>query len=308
MNGVPRVVALVPTWRAAEFLAETLDTLAAQTWPNLEILISDDASPDATAEIAAAYAARDPRFRLMRQPRNLGWTGNVNALLAAARGDYLLFAFQDDHLAPTYLERCVAALETNPRAVIAYSDLALVSQDGSREDKQYAVLDGVADRLERARRVARQQGSWWIPNRGVFRASAAKAIGGLRRHTAGEFSADWPWLLHMSLLGEFVRVPERLVTKIYVTRSLSRSWDFGLRSWIAVTLVAMAAVRRARLPVGETLALHGTLAGFVAYQARRAWIRLLRRTLGRWLHATGLRRHATAAPQGNRHDAGRAEG
>src|SRR5262249_29987842 len=146
---------------------------------------------------------------------------------------------------PAYVERCVRALEANPRAVVAFSDILLVNQDGRREARSYDLLDGVGDRLARGLLMARQVGSGWIPNRGVFRASAGAAIGGLRRHLAGEFSADWPWLLHMSLLGEFVRVPEHLVTKIYQAQSLSRTWRFGFRAWSAVTLSAMQAVFRA---------------------------------------------------------------
>ena len=281
----PRVVALIPTWRASAFIAATLDALSAQSYPHLEFLVSDDASPDDTAERCERHAARDPRFRVFRQPRNLGWVGNVNALLREARGDYLLFAFQDDLPEPDYVARCVAALEANPAAVMAFSDIALVSQDRAREDKSYLALDGVTDRLERGMRVARQEGSWWIPNRGVFRTSAARSIGGLRRHLAGEFSADWPWLLHMSLLGEFVRVPERLVTKIYLPSSLSRSWSFGARPWLAATLSAMTAVSRSQIPPRDQLALHGTLARF-------AWGKVLRssrRSLGRALRALGLR-------------------
>ncbi|MFN2387528.1 MAG: glycosyltransferase family 2 protein [Thermoanaerobaculia bacterium] len=257
----PKVVALVPAWKASGFIGETMDALAAQTCPNLEILISDDASPDDTAAICERYAGRDARFRLIRQPRNLGWTGNVNALLATARGDYLLFAFQDDLPEPDYVQRCVAALEANPRAIMAFSDITLVQQDGRLEEKSFAALDGLTDRLRRARVMAQVPGSWWIPNRGVFRAAAARTIGGLRRHRAGEVSADWPWLLHMSLLGEFVRIPERLVTKIYQQRSLSRQWNFDMRSWRAVTLSAMKAVSRAEIPEREKLALYGTLAG-----------------------------------------------
>ncbi len=262
----PRVVALVPVWRAAPFIGATLDALAAQTHPNLEILISDDSSPDDTAAICEGRASGDPRFRVIRQPRNLGWIGNVNALLREARGDYFHFAFQDDLPEPRYLERCVVALESNPRAIMAYSDIFLVHQDGRREERSFELLDGVTDRVHRARQIAMQRGSWWIPNRGVFRASAARAIGGLRRHLAGEFSADWPWLLHMSLLGEFVRVPERLCTKIYQERSLSRGWHFGARNWSAVTMSAMSAVLRAEIPAGEKLALTATLARFAGRQ------------------------------------------
>lgn len=282
----PRVTALVPTWRAAVFIQRTLEALAAQTHPNFEVLISDDASPDRTAEICESFAARDPRFRVIRQPVNLGWVGNVNALLARAEGEYFVFAFQDDLPSPTYVARCVDALERNPRAVIAFSDITLVNQDGSREEKSFAALDGIADRVERARRVAAQQGSWWIPNRGVFRAAAARAIGGLRRHLAGEFSADWPWLVHMSLLGEFERVPENLCRKIYVARSLSRTWDFGVHSWLAVTLSAMGGVARSGIRTGEKLAIHASLARFAWSRIRRA----LRRAPGRTLRRFGLKR------------------
>jgi glycosyltransferase involved in cell wall biosynthesis len=284
--GAPKVVALVPTWRASAFIAETLDALEAQTCPNLEFLVSDDASPDDTAAICEARAARDRRFRVIRQPRNLGWIGNVNALLREARGDYFVFAFQDDLPAPTYIERCVEALEANPRAIMAFTDIELVHADGSREDKSYATLDGATDRVERARLVARQQGTWWVPNRGVFRARAAREIGGLRRHLAGEFSADWPWLLHMSLLGEFVRVPERLCTKIFQTRSLSLEWRYGAGPWSAAALSAIGEVSRARIPLGEKLVIAGTLSGFAWRHVRRAVLR----GAGRGLRRAGLRR------------------
>jgi glycosyltransferase involved in cell wall biosynthesis len=266
----PRVLALVPTWKAAGFIARTLDALAAQTCRGLAFLISDDASPDDTAAICERRAADDPRFRVIRQARNRGWVGNVNALLAEARADYLLFAFQDDLPEPDYVERCVAALEADPSAVLAFSDILLVRQDGGVEERSYTRLEGVTDRIERARRIARLQGSWWIPNRGVFRASAAREIGGLRRHGAGEFSADWPWLLEMSLLGGFVRIPERLVTKIYVPGSLSRTWRFGARQWAAATVSAMTAVSRRRLPLRHAIRLHATLAGFALRQFRRS--------------------------------------
>jgi hypothetical protein len=169
---------------------------------------------------------------------------------------------------------------------MAFSDIRLVHPDGRSEPKRYAELDGITDRLVRARRIARQDGSWWIPNRGVFRAEAARAIGGLRRHAAGEFSADWPWLLEMSLLGGFVRVPDILVTKIYQPTSLSRTWHFGARSWLAVTASARQALAHRRLPARERLPLEGTLAGFAAGKVRRS----IRSHLGRAFRRTGLRR------------------
>lgn len=287
----PRVVALVPTWRAAAFLEPTLEGLAAQTCPNLEIVISDDASPDDTVAICERYATNDARFRLIRQSRNLGWTGNVNALLAQARGDYLLFAFHDDVLAPAYIERCVGALEANPGAVMAYSDLSLVFEDGRREAMSYSHLEGVRGRVDRARLVALQRGSWWIPNRGVFRASAARAIGGLRRHLAGEFSADWPWLLRMSLLGEFVRVPQDLCTKVYTSQSLSQSWGYGVGPTLAVAWSAVRSVGRSGIAWREQLAVDAAITRF-------AW-RPVRRAVDRGLGKLGGRRSVPESESSN---------
>jgi glycosyltransferase involved in cell wall biosynthesis len=278
----------MPTWKARDFVVETLDALAAQTYPNLEVLISDDASPDDTAELCERYAAGAPRFRVIRQPKNLGWLENVNALLREARGDYLVFAFQDDLFAPTYIERCVAALELRPQAILAFSDVALMEQDGSVEKLSFTALDGVSARLRRAEVMARLPAIWWTPNRGVFRARAAAEIGGLRRSRAGEFSADWPWLLHMSLLGEFVRIPEALCTKIFQPDSLSKTWSYSRRDWIAVAMSASGGVWRANIPLREKLLLVRVPAGFVARRLARAAVRSPRWLLRRLQRRTAI--------------------
>ena len=101
-----------------------------------------------------------------------------------------------------------------------------------------------------------KKGAWWIPNRGLFRADAGKRVGGVRRHPGGEYSADWPWLLHLALLGEFVRVPEPLVRKEWRKEGLSHSWRGTLRQKLGVTYSCMREVHRAGLRAGEELALH----------------------------------------------------
>ena len=75
-----------------------------------------------------------------------------------------------------------------------------------------------------------------MPN--LHRGEIEAEIGGVRRNLAGEFAADWPWVLHMSLLGDSIRVPEQLVTKIFRPRSLSRSWRQSTWQFTAVTLSA----------------------------------------------------------------------
>jgi len=79
MTSQPRMLALTPAYNAEAFLRRTLDSLATPTYPSLRVLIADDASTDATADIAEDYLRRDARFSLVRRTNNLGWTGNTNA-------------------------------------------------------------------------------------------------------------------------------------------------------------------------------------------------------------------------------------
>ena len=274
-----RVVACMPAWNAEPFVRKTLEALAAQTYPALEVLVSDDASDDATAAICERFAASDRRFRVLRQPQRRGWIGNTNVLLDAAGGSLCFFAFHDDPPEPTYVARLVEALERHPGAVLAFSDV--LSRDGVA---RYVELDGISDRLERARRLLRMQGHWWIPNRGLFRLEAARRVGGMRRHLAGEYKADWPWLLHLSLLGEFIRVPEPLIRKVWRDESLSAGWNRRLRVWpaAAVMLACAREVRRARPPFSEEIRMHSEL------------VRFGTRTLGSVLLNAGRPRGATA--------------
>ncbi|MGN2392726.1 glycosyltransferase family 2 protein [Pelomicrobium sp. G1] len=272
--GAPPVVACLPAWNAERFIERTLASLAAQTYPNLEILVSDDASIDRTPEICARFAAADRRFRLLRQPRRRGWIGNVNQLLAAADGKYLFFAFHDDPLQPAYVARLVDALESNPRAVLAFSDVEIDHGGAERPVWRYTELDGVAERLERGRRLLRRAGHWWIPNRGLFRAEAARRVGGMRVHPGGEFQADWPWLLHLALLGEFVRVPEPLVRKTFRPGALHLTWRGTPRQWLGAGLACARVVLRAPLRPAERWALAASGAKYLWWHLNR---RLARR-------------------------------
>jgi glycosyltransferase involved in cell wall biosynthesis len=246
-------VALVPAWRSAAFIQETLDSLAAQTYPNLRILISDDASPDDTARICEEFAAPRENTRVIRQQRNLGWVGNVNALLEQAAGDYFFFAFHDDVLKPAYVEQLAMALRDNPAAVLSFSDLETHYLDGTVEMQGYTLLEGITDVSARGRRVLNREGTWWAPNRGLFRASVAREIGGMRKHLAGECSADLPWLLRLALAGEFVRVPQSLVIKRFTPQSLSRSWQYNRWQRFGLQLACIQALRSAGLPLADEL-------------------------------------------------------
>jgi Glycosyl transferase family 2 len=101
--GGPRVTVIVPAYNAERTLATALAGLAAQSWENLEVLVVDDASPDGTAEVAADFAARDRRFRLIRQPGNGGSYACRNRALAEATGELVTVHDADDWSHPEKL-------------------------------------------------------------------------------------------------------------------------------------------------------------------------------------------------------------
>lgn len=253
------VMALVPAYQAADFIQPTLDALSAQTHPALQVLVSVDACADDTHGICERHAARDPRFRVIRQTERLGWVGNSNHLLAQAQGEYALFAFHDDLLAPTYVAQLAAALDADPQASVAYSDVLLTDAQGRQEYWTYNALDGERLAINRGGRVMERKGMWWVPNRGLFRLALARRIGGLKTHGAGEFSADWPWVFHLALLGGFVRVPEILCHKFYKPGSLSRSWAFTPQENYEVHVACMREIWNSSLSTQEKVLLAAPL-------------------------------------------------
>ena len=122
----PRVSVLIPMRNEGDIIAETVSSLLAQDYPNLEILILDDHSGDGSAEIALAAGAGDPRLRVLHgEPLPSGWLGKVWAchqLSRKANGEYLLFADADVRWQPNSISALMAeAARTNADLLNAWT-------------------------------------------------------------------------------------------------------------------------------------------------------------------------------------------
>jgi glycosyltransferase involved in cell wall biosynthesis len=126
----PLVSIGVPVYNGEPFLPTALDMLLGQTYPHLEVIISDNASTDRTAEICRAYAARDPRVKYHPSSVNVGVYANFRRVIALSSGSYFMWAAVDDVRSLTVVEECVAALERDARAVLAHGIIQVRSAGG----------------------------------------------------------------------------------------------------------------------------------------------------------------------------------
>jgi len=125
----PKISVLIPTYRYRDFLSAAIESVLAQDEGDFELIISDDASADGSAEIGRLHARRDRRVRFHAQEKNLGMVANWNWCLGQARGRYVKFLFGDDRLeSPGTLRRLAALLDGEPGAVLAASARLLLSE------------------------------------------------------------------------------------------------------------------------------------------------------------------------------------
>lgn len=134
----------MPVYNEMPFLKESLDSILAQTYPNVEILIADNASTDGTSDLCAEYAAKHKNIRHIRHAENIGQSPNFKFLPHHAHGTYFCWAAGHDLWEKTFAEQTVDALEANPDAVLATTRSVYIHPDGSiaREESRYFDLRG----------------------------------------------------------------------------------------------------------------------------------------------------------------------
>ena len=143
-NSRPRVSVIIPLYNGERYLAECLDSICAQDFQDLEILVADDGSTDESLDIVKRYAAQDARLRWWRNPQNLGQTRNHNACLEAARGEFIKFVHQDDKLlSAAAIRKMVAALAENPAATLVGSASDVIDDQSRRQERRCDFQAGV---------------------------------------------------------------------------------------------------------------------------------------------------------------------
>jgi glycosyltransferase involved in cell wall biosynthesis len=201
----PQVTIGLPVYNGDDFLEQALDGLLRQTFTDFELIISDNASTDATREICLEYASRDPRIRYFRQGTNVGAVPNHNLLVDEARAPYYKWASHDDRYAPELLEKCVRTLDAHPDVVLVHAWDAVIDDTGAIvREVPYDLDTDDPDPAVRLRSLLRTPGG--NDFYGVMRTDMLRKVGG----HATYYNADRTFMAKVLLQGPFLQVPEVL--------------------------------------------------------------------------------------------------
>jgi glycosyltransferase involved in cell wall biosynthesis len=200
----PKVSVGLPVYNGSRYLAQAIDSVLDQTYGNLELIISDNASTDATPEICREYAARDGRVLYHRQDRNIGAGPNHNCVARLASGKYFRWASDDDAMEPEYLARCVAMLESHPDAVLCHTRTRIIGDKGEGFAAHLEGLD--ANRPSDRFAVVILRPHWCVEVLGLIRCSEL----GKTNLQAPYFGGDKTLMAELALLGRLLHVPEPL--------------------------------------------------------------------------------------------------
>ncbi|MCP3951990.1 MAG: glycosyltransferase family 2 protein [Desulfobacterales bacterium] len=203
---MPSVSIGLPVYNGENYLREALDSLLAQTYTDFELIISDNASNDATQAICEEFSARDRRVRYFRAELNHGASWNHTFVINKAKAPLFKLAAHDDVCLSLHLEKCVAALQENPDAVLAYTRTLMMK--GTQSSMTY-----YKDEVElTAPNAALRYGDLIheappaFPIFGVVRLAALKRIPGFEPYKA----SDRVVLTRLALMSPFIEVKEAL--------------------------------------------------------------------------------------------------
>jgi hypothetical protein len=279
----PLVSVGLPVHDGARYVTGAIESVLGQTHRNLELVISDNASSDATSRICAAYAGRDPRIVYERQASDRGMLWNFRHVLDRARGRYFTWLAHDDLCDPEYLATLVAFLEAHPDVALCGCSVRIIDADGApvAEARLASLYPEVpwrrASRLFFAAPLLDDwNASWWLTYYGVYRREVARRMVLRERRRRGEPLLLWfefAALASVAVQGRIVALPP--VLRAWRWHPASAGYheytrvDARTRTREAARarLALLPLVLRAGLPLGHKLtlalaAMRGAAAGW----------------------------------------------
>jgi len=125
MTDSPLVSICIPTYNRAGIIRETIESALAQSYPNIEVLVVDNASTDNTPDVIRGFS--DPRLTFYPNSENTGIFGNFNRCIALARGEFVHILHSDDCIDPGFIETCIAFFAAHPEVSLTFTSARFVT-------------------------------------------------------------------------------------------------------------------------------------------------------------------------------------
>ena len=222
----PLVSICVPTYNRVEFLKRSLTGILAQRHEPLEILIGDNASTDATADVCRQLAQTDPRVRHIRREKNIGIYPNHNLLIEESGGEYLCFLHDDDEYDPHLIEQAVLFLNEHPDVGLVAPNWRLIDEEGSFLGSRIHTVPPIQKGMDYIEQTLRSGRSTIGLSGTLIRRSA---LGRSRFNETGPLGfADFVLWFEIAERARIGHIPQELYAYRLHTRSLSRRTIFSI--------------------------------------------------------------------------------
>jgi glycosyltransferase involved in cell wall biosynthesis len=202
---VSSVDVFVPCYRYGHFLRECVESVLSQSDVSVRVLIIDDASPDNTAEVAAALVSKDPRVSFIRHIENKGHIATYNEGIEWASADYMLLLSADDYLLPGALNRAADLMDAHPEVGVTFGNVIVLSDSGNETPTKSIIeaTDGSDKRILEGREFIELSGADVLVATcsAVVRTELQKRIGGYRHELphAGDMEMWLRFAAHASV-------------------------------------------------------------------------------------------------------------
>lgn len=200
----------LPVYNGERYLRQAIDSILAQDFTDFELIISDNASTDDTAQICNQYERRDRRVRYYRSEANLGAAPNHRRVFELARAPLFKWAAHDDSGSPQLLGRCVTTIQAaRPSVVMVYPQAELIDEHGTPTSLYTTSIACSSPHPHRRLAAVVERMVLGTPVYGVVRSDVLRQT----RLIDGFFGADHVLLAELALLGEIVEISEPLLKK-----------------------------------------------------------------------------------------------
>ena len=234
-NSSPTISVLIPVWHAVRFLPAALDSVLAQTFPDFEVIAVDDGTSDGSAEVLAAFAARDTRVRVVRQ-QNQGIVASLNRALELARAPFVARMDHDDVSRPDRFAKQIAYLRQHPEVAAVSGAMDVIDQDGAYlRTEEFPTLPAAVESELLYRNCVCHPAV-------MARTEALRKVGGYRKDA--QFAEDYDLWLRISEVGRMANLPDVLLS--YRLHPVRMSTQGYIVQELAVLAVRGAARQRRR--------------------------------------------------------------